>query len=225
MGIKTKFCAMCGIESEILLNSLCPECFFKKIKIALPKEIVLYACPLCDAVLYKGIWYESYSQHEEFFIKEILDRLKLPAGVELDDIKILQEGEEGKVELDLSIAGKRFTTIIPIGLYITDKLCARDAAKGRKSYEGILQLRGDLRKIDEIIGMLSSDKILDEILEIKQSKHGADIYFITTEALRSSVALLKRKYKFRTKESSKAYSWDRSKNRPKYKITILAMLE
>jgi NMD protein affecting ribosome stability and mRNA decay len=218
MGIKTKFCAVCGKEGKSLIDSKCPECFFKSLKIDLPKKIILYACPICDAVFYNGIWYESPESHEEFFIKAILEKLKLPQGVELDDIKILQTGKEGRVELDLSIKGNRFTAVIPIELYITDKVCKTDAAKKRGAYEGILQLRGDLKKIESAIAQIPTTNIL----EIENLRAGKDVYFLDVDSLRDAVAKLKHNFRIEIKQSAKAYSWDKTKNKPKYKITILA---
>jgi|GEM_PF-893837 len=225
MGIKTRFCPVCGRERGKLVDKVCADCYFKSITIAMPKEISIQACPVCDAVRVKGFWIRSDEDHKNFLIQAIIEKLKLPQEVELEDIEILQEGKEGLVEISINIAGKRFTVTKSIELYVADQMCDEDAKRKREAYEGILQLRAEkdvhrfLTGAETILKRYSSN-----ILKVEEQRLGADIFFLDKETMRSALNDLKRRFPLYMKESAKAYSWEKTKSRPKFKVTILARL-
>ncbi|MEM4714289.1 MAG: NMD3-related protein [Candidatus Nanoarchaeia archaeon] len=223
MGIKAKFCIICGTESDILIGSKCFDCYFKTAEIKFPKKIVLFACPYCDSIFYKGFWQKSTKSHEEYLIDLILEKTKLPANIKLENVQILQVGKEGVVEFSYSVGNKRFFLTKKIELYITDKVCPVDSAARRQSYEGVMQIRGKKENLLKIQELLKDFK--NAILKIENIKNGFDVYFLRIENLNSMVNVLKKKrFAFKVKKSVTAYSWDKSKNRPKYKITMLINL-
>lgn len=223
MSLKAKFCAVCGRENSKFIGSTCVDCYFKTLEIDLPKSIVIYACPVCDAVKSEGLWHTAPEPHSAYFVQSIVKKLKLPPHVELEDIKILQQGKESEVEISISIEGKRFSIVKPIELYITDQICELDSKRKREAYEGILQLRpkGDVHEfLEKIANELKF--VADNILKMDENRNGVDIYFLDATPMRHLVSQLKKRFKFYMKISAKEYSWDKPKNRPKYKITILA---
>lgn len=223
MGIKTRFCAVCGNQKTKLINNTCIDCYFKTIKINVPKSASIFACPSCDSINLKGFWVKADEDHDFYLTQAIIDKLKLPAGVELEDIEILQLGKEGQVQLNLSVEGKRFSVIKPIELYVEDRLCDVDARRKREAYEGILQLRTSkdvhdfLAKLSKVIEPFSSN-----ILRAEEVRDGVNIYFIDVTIMRQALAEIRKHIKLQTKESYEEYSWDKTKNRPKYKVTISA---
>lgn len=225
MGIKSRFCPSCGREHKQLVGNVCADCYFKGLDIRLPAEIKVQACPACDAVLVNGFWIKSDEDHESYFMQSVIDKLKLPPEVELEDVEILQTGPTGDVQLNISIGGKRFSVAKRVALYVTDQLCDEDSNRKREAFEGILQLRaetdvhGFLTKAGNILKNYASN-----VLKIEEQRNGADVYFLNKETMRKALGELKKKFSLYMKESAKAYSWERTKNRPKYKLTILARL-
>jgi NMD protein affecting ribosome stability and mRNA decay len=223
MSLKAKFCAVCGRENSKFIDSTCVDCYFKTLKIDLPKSIVIYACPVCDAVKSEGLWHNAPESHNAYFVQNIVKKLKLPPHVELEDVEILQQGKEGEVEVSISIEGKRFSVVRPMEFYLTDQICELDSKRKREAYEGILQLRpkGNIHDfLDRIENELKF--VADNILKTDENSKGVDIYFLDVTTMRHLVGQLKKRFNFYMKISAKEYSWDKTKNRPKYKVTILA---
>jgi len=226
MSIKSKFCAICGNQKAKLIGSACVDCYFKTIRVDVPKSIKICVCPSCDAVNVKGFWITAAEDHDFYLTQALIDKLKMPAGVELEDIEILQTGKEGSVQLDLTVEGKRFTIAKPMELYVEDRLCDVDAKRKRDAYEGILQLRTEkdvhdfLAKIEKLIAPFANN-----ILKAEEAKTGVDFYFIDTSIMRHALTEIKKHIKLEIKESFQEYSWDKSKDRPKYKVTISARTE
>jgi nonsense-mediated mRNA decay protein 3 len=225
MGIKTRFCPSCGKEVNRLIDNVCSGCYFKAVEIGTPKEVVVDACPICDAIRVKGFWIKSDEDHDNFLIQAVIEKLKLPEEAELEDIEILQRGKEGSVQINISIGGKRFSVVKPIGLHITDKMCEEDSKRKREAYEGILQLRAE-QNVESFVH--SAEKVLGDfasnILKAEEQRNGIDVYFLDKETMRHALSVLKKRFNFYIKESAKAYSWEKTKSRPKFKVTILARL-
>ena len=225
MGIKVRFCPVCGKESAKLVDKVCVDCYFKSIKVEVPKHVSIQACPSCDAVHVKGFWIRSDEDHKNFLIQAFIDRLKLPKEVELEDVEILQEGANGQVQVNLSVAGKRFSIVRSVELYVRDGICDEDSKRKREAYTGILQLRAEkdvhsfLTGAENILKNYSSN-----ILKVEEQRTGVDVYFLDKETMKQAVGQLKRKFNLYLKESAKAYSWEKTKSRPKFKVTILARL-
>lgn len=223
MSIKTRFCAACGNQKTKLINNTCIDCYFKTIRINVPKSVSIAACPVCDSINLKGFWIKAEEDHNFYLTQAIIDKLKLPSGVELEDIEILQRGKEGVVQLNLSVEGKRFSVTKSIELYVEDRLCDVDAKRKREAYEGTLQLRTDqdvhdfLAKVSKIMEPFSAN-----ILKAEEVRTGIDFYFIEVAVMRHALVEIKKHIKLATKESYEEYSWDKSKDRPKYRVTISA---
>lgn len=222
-AIKTRFCAVCGSQKTKLINNTCIDCYFKTIQIDVPKSAKISACPACDSVNLKGFWVKADEEHDFYLTQAIIDKLKLPAGVELEDIEILQTGKEGLIQLNLNVEGKRFSIIKSIELYVEDRLCDVDAKRKREAYDGKLQLRTDkdvhdfLVKISELIAPFSNN-----VLKAEEVRTGIDFYFIEVDVMKQALVEIRKHFKLKIKESYEEYSWDKLKNRPKYRITISA---
>ncbi len=226
MSLKSKFCAVCGNEKTKLIGTICIDCYFKTIKIDLPKSVKIAVCPSCDSVNVKGFWIKADEEHDAYLIQALIDKLKLPPEVDLEDIEILQNGKEGSVQLNLNVEGKRFTIAKPIELYVEEVLCDTDAKRKRDAYEGILQLRTEkdvhlfMEKVNKLIAPFGHN-----ILKAVEAKTGMDFYFIDVDVMRRALTDIKKHIKLKLKESFQEYSWDKNKDRPKYKITIAARTE
>jgi len=191
-----------------------------------PKSVKVSACPACDSVNLKGFWVKAEEDHDFYLTQALIDKLKLPSGIELEDVEILQSGKEGQIQLNLNLEGKRFTVTKPIELYVEERLCDVDAKRKREAYEGTLQLRTDgdvhlfMEKVNKLIVPFSHN-----ILKAEEAKTGVDFYFIDVAVMRHALAEIRKHIKLKLKESFQEYSWDKSKDRPKYKVTISARTE
>jgi len=222
MGIKTRFCAKCGKETERLHEGLCPSCYFESRTVKLPRRITLYVCPVCDSINWKGLWLKTEHPHEYYLQLLVLDEAKVPGEVEIEDAKIMQEDRDGRVELTLNVLGKKFTQVLPIELYVDDKRCIDCAKRLSDVREAILQLR-TIRGVEGFISAVipTTEKFKSHIIKIAEQKHGIDIYMSSREAARHLAAELKKQFSLKIKETFEEYSWDKMKNRPKSRVNIL----
>ncbi len=97
--------------------------------------------------------------------------------------------------------------------------CPECAMHRRQQFVATLQLRA---KPDDIKTMLNVvNKFETYVLKTEDSPNGVDIYFTNKEAAKHIASELRQKFEMWTKVSGQAYSWDKQKNRPRYKLVIL----
>lgn len=53
-----RVCALCGRETDILIEGLCPDCYRKTHPLVRVKRdfVGIVRCPSCGAMLYRGRW-------------------------------------------------------------------------------------------------------------------------------------------------------------------------
>ncbi|BDR93148.1 60S ribosomal export protein NMD3 [Vulcanisaeta souniana] len=68
-----RICALCGRETEILIEGLCPDCYRKTHPLARVKRefVGIVRCPSCGAILYKGRWVRDPRVIEKLILESI----------------------------------------------------------------------------------------------------------------------------------------------------------
>ncbi len=220
MSIKSKFCAKCGKPATTLVDGICTNCRLGESAIDVPKNATLRSCKSCGAVDFEGLWVKGKESEENFFENLLIKRIKLPENAELEDVKIVErENTSAKVSVTVSMAGQPFTQIFPIHLEAKRTICPECSMHRRKQHVAIIQLRDVPANVEKMVQMAAQFKTY--ILKFEELRTGVDIYFTSKEAAKHLASDLRRRFKLKTTLSSEAYSWDKQRNRPKYKLTML----
>ena len=86
-------------------------------------------------------------------------------------------------------------------------------------FEGVLQLRSPINKVERFIDFYCGDHGL--ISDKQKVKNGFDYYFLSQKRLRSFGELLKRKFVGQMTVSAKIHTRDRQKSKDLYRATVL----
>ncbi len=218
MALKTRFCIKCGKEAKKVIDSKCVECYFAEKGVSIPKKAAVQICKECKAVNWKGVWIHSDYPPEYYLTMDLLSKAKVPEGAEIENIEIKKMGKTGKVEVIISLLNKEFTQIHDVELKINERRCPDCSKRLSEQHEAIIQIRTDKELIKKIIPF--SEKYKKNIIKIEDQRRGIDIYMLSKSAARHLAAELRKRFKLKKKESFKAYSWEKTKGKPKYRITI-----
>jgi NMD protein affecting ribosome stability and mRNA decay len=222
MGLKTRFCAKCGKETAKLHENVCANCYVERGSIKLPPKITVQVCPNCDSVNWKGVWIKSEHPHEYYLQLAVVEKLDKHPEIELENAKILQEDKEGRVELSFDMLGKKFTQILPVELYVTERKCLDCIEKSREVHEATLQLRTSQDTEGFILAVMPAiERYKSSVLKIGEQRMGIDVYMSDKYSARHLASELKKQFKLKMKETYEEYSWDQMKNRPKTRACIM----
>lgn len=217
MGLKNKFCPKCGKETTSLINGLCSKCYNSINNIKIPKSIKLTICKRCGSILVGNKWFIKNSW-KEHIIEKLSKKIKTPPGVELENIKIVELGEEGKVRLWFSINGDIFTESREISIIVSERFCKECSIKKRKLWNSKLQLRVENKIMEEILKKLPKDYVI----KVKPVTNGVDIYFSDKDTGKSFARKLKNRYQLKSKSSFEQRGWDKSKD-TSYKMPVILL--
>ncbi|UCD04217.1 MAG: hypothetical protein JSW73_01055 [Candidatus Woesearchaeota archaeon] len=217
MSLKNKFCPKCGHEAKELNNGLCAKCYYQDNQIRVPKEIVLTICKKCNSILSKGKWIKTDSW-KLYLTEELTKRIKLPKEVILDNIKVVETGEEGKVRLWLAINDEVFTESRRISIIVREKMCSTCNIKKSKQWNSKIQLRTDDKLIKKILKLLPKKYVI----RIKPVTNGVDIYFSDKDKGKSFAKKVKSNYNLKSKSSFEQRGWDRLKN-TSHKLPVILL--
>ncbi|MBD3262982.1 hypothetical protein GF374_01220 [Candidatus Woesearchaeota archaeon] len=222
MALKTRFCAKCGKETNKLIDSFCAECYFKEKGIKIPKKVSVQVCQHCGAIKWQGIWTKTDLPAEHYLTHILMSKIKLPEQIELEDIKLLKLGKKGEIELIISILGKKFKQKQKIDLEIRKGVCKDCSRQLAKTHKVKIQLRTE-KNTEELIqeALEFSNKYRSNIIKVEEMKKGIDIYLSNREAGKHLAYDLRKKFHCKITETREQYGWDKSKNRPKTRITFL----
>jgi nonsense-mediated mRNA decay protein 3 len=220
MALKTIFCAKCGKETAELVDNLCTDCFYTKSQIVVPKRFVLTVCNNCKVVRWRGIWMKG--ELDYFFSHSILEKISLPEEFEVEDIKILELGKKGKVEITLSLLNTDYVLTKDISLETRNAMCDECKETGMQKYAAKIQFRTktDVERVkDKVLNYAQNYK--KSLLKIEDQKEGIDLHFTNKVSAKRLAGELVKAFGCKMSETSEQYSWDNTKNRPKYRSVIL----
>ncbi len=216
MSIKSKFCAKCGRQTAQLADGICTDCRLGSSLIEVPKKVVLKVCKDCGAFEMEGLWVKSNEPEQNYFENALIKKAKIPVGAELESVGL---SGNGQVSVTINFEGRQFTQAFPVQTQIKRSVCPECSMHRRKQYVAVLQLRASESDIEKMRRMVS--KFENYVLKFEEQRTGLDVYLTNKEVAKQIAGELRSKFNLWTKESGQAYSWDKQKNRPKYKLTIL----
>lgn len=221
MALKTLFCAKCGSESFDQINNLCAECYFNLHEVSVPKSKVLKVCSKCNAVLMNNFWVAG-SEPKRALAKQIKHAIQTSNSIKVVKVDLIKIMANGLIEvtymLGRNILSKKYTC----NLKIQKQLCPACKQNLNTSYKAKLQLRAksNLHQfVLEALGFMQKYKKL--IIKIKELRTGVDIHLRSRSDALNIAHNFKQRFGCQMKETHEQYGWDRKKNKPKYKTTIL----
>jgi len=220
MALKTKFCAKCGKETDELADNVCADCFYVSSKISIPKSITLTICNGCNAVRWRGVWMQG--ELEYYFAHAILEKMTLPEEFEIEGVRILETGKRGAVEIVLNLLDKQYVLERDIILETRNAMCEECKESSRQKYVAKVQFRTktDVERLkDKVINYAQNYK--KALLKIEDQREGLDLHFSNKVSAKKLAGELVKVFGCKMSETSEQYSWDKEKNRPKYRSVIL----
>ena len=192
-----RFCVLCGKEYLKLINGLCRKCYENVVNSSKEKvEIRLKLCTVCGRLQYKNKWYHK---------NELLQRLEKDLDLKVRDIVIKKKKVEIVCDKDVDVELKKV-------------VCSQCIKYLDKSYQYIIQIRGDLSKSEEIISELTKMNVI--IKQIEESEYGYDIYLNMSYVTFKKVLFMLKSKKCDILISRKLITYDKQKGKNKYRVTI-----
>lgn len=219
MSIKTRFCASCGKEAE-LLDNLCADCFFEQKEAKVPRRVSIRYCTKCKSIWFGGTWIKINKPAEDYLIKLVKNKLSLPEGISLDKIEILKAGKEGELLITFKVLNKKVSKKYFTKLLVEKYCCPDCSSQSSRDYKAKIQVREPDLQLDNVIKIIQKGA-RKAFMRAEEMKNGADFYFSNQSASKDIARKLKKKFNYRMSESVSQYSWDRTKDRPLYRLTIL----
>lgn len=217
MDLKSKFCPKCGKKTAELVRGLCPKCYYEENKVELPKRLEIMICKNCGAIKFKGEWIKTGSW-KNWIGKKLLKKIKPPQGIQVDNLKIVDTGESGKVRIWLSVGNKAFTEARKISITIKEKVCSSCGSRKKRQWNAKVQLRADDDFIKEVLPKAPAEYVN----RIKPVTNGVDIYFSSKNEGKSFARNLKKQYDLESKSSYEQRGWNNSKSAP-YKMNVILL--
>lgn len=223
MGLKDKFCAKCGKAADSLGDNLCAGCFLAEHPVSVPSKTSIRYCVKCKSVWLGGVWVEMSQPVENYLIQKIVDRIKLPEGIELTKAEIIKTGMQGKIKLILQQGKSASEQEINTQILIEKYCCPECSREKTTKYLAILQLRTDKDVLEFVkrVSRIVSKSGKKQVVKAEECLRGIDFYIASKEVARNIANEIKKKFNCRMSTSTKQHGWDRMKNRPLTKLTIL----
>jgi NMD protein affecting ribosome stability and mRNA decay len=220
MSLKSKFCAKCGKETK-LMDGFCEDCYFDTHPIKIPKSKELRICSKCGASLITRFWVTHNKLNPAVLAEQVKQAIKTPDQVKVIRVDLDKVKFGSFMEVTFELKGRIFSKKYPINLAIAKQLCPPCKANTGKTNRCKIQLRTRANTPTFIQEMYEYFARYSKfVVEIKELRTGIDI-FVTSRSIGLKIArATKQKFNMRMKETRKEYSWDRTRNKPKYQSTI-----
>ncbi len=222
MSIKSRFCPECGKKTDSLIEGLCGLCYSNKPTVRLPKQKNVLFCVKCEQVLNKGFWMKGLKSAEEILEDRVKNSLVLPPEEKIISAKILEFGKEGILKVVSKRNGEQLTREVEGKFEIKKYCCPACSRESGVDYLAKLQLRSTKNPEKFVEESLKYVKFSNpKIAKVDNVLHGADIYLVNAQIARQAVRRIKKHFDCLIKSSYRNYGWDKEKDRPKRRITIL----
>jgi len=220
MALKTRFCAKCGKETDELVDNVCADCFYVASEINVPKRIVLTVCDKCGVVMWRGIWMNEDAEY--FFAHAVLDKISLPEEFEVEDVRILETGKNGAVEIVLNLLDKQYVITKGVSLETKSGMCNECKEGTKQKYVAKIQFRTktDVEDLKEKV-LNYAQNYRKVLIKVEDQKEGLDLHFRNKVLAKRLASELTKAFNCKMSETREQYGWDKQKNRPKYRSVIL----
>lgn len=223
MALKGKFCAKCGANKGKLVENLCAECFFDLHEIKIPRSKSFRLCSKCGAILVDHFWVAVDKQNREEFSDQVKKSIKVPDELKVVKVDLIKIKPDGLMEVTYNLGGNILSKEYKCTLKVQKQVCPTCKMHLRQDYKAKLQLRTKKRDyailIEEALEFLRPHR--KQILKIEEIRTGLDVQFRSRLDALKVAHLFKQKYNCHMRETREEYSWNRAKNKPKYKSTFL----
>ncbi len=218
---RERYCIRCGRivgEDEPLINGLCPDCYIRYHGIFSTTPLLrITICPRCGSWLYRGVW------NDPLPIEEVIRRVILGEShrllyrdVTLLDVeaispiyKINESQHAVKVKLHILLAETYPAEVEEeVKLVLEHKLCPRCLSIAGKTHKALVQIRSSRGYLEEdekrlVEKVLGEPGIAEEVVEVKEDKHGLDIKMLSSVAARRLSTIISRETGAKVTESFK----------------------
>ena len=195
-----RFCVRCGREGVELVNGLCRKCYEKTICVDEGLKVKIKFCTICGRFQYRNKWY---------YKNELLQKLEKGLNLKIKDIIVKRK----KIEI---ISSRK------IDIEVKKTVCKHCIRYFTNSYNYIIQIRGDPLKSKTLLNELVKMNLA--IKQIKESKHGYDLYLDMNYVAFKRIIFLFKSRKYDILISRKLITYDKQKGRNKYRVTVRVKL-
>ncbi|MFB0560395.1 MAG: 60S ribosomal export protein NMD3 [Candidatus Lokiarchaeia archaeon] len=237
-----RFCALCGKTDTILIENLCPACYFKKNPpFSIKNEPKIRICPNCLSYKLSKRWVQTDSSNSIEFLKQVIEQV-LPHFIKHSpefEISVQPQINEEielkeKIEVPVLITAKKdelvFSETLDIKINLESSPCGICTRKKRGHFESILQFRSLRGRISEeerqqvydiIERILNQERYKDVYIpQIKEKKQGFDVYVSTTGLAKSIAESVKELMGANLQESFKLLGMKDGKKQGKTSISV-----
>ncbi len=226
---RERYCIRCGRlvpPDEPLINGLCPQCYLKYHGVFASTPILnIVICPRCGSWYYRGEWYPPLPLGEvirKVLIKEsgkLLNRevKLLDAEITSPIYKINESQYAVDAKLHVLLADS-YPAVVDsrIVLNIEKRVCPRCLRITGKAHKALVQIRSVRGRLDEedrriINKALNEPGIIEDIVEVKENKHGIDVKLLSSVTARRLSTILTREAGAKVTESFKQTHYRPSK--------------
>ena len=180
-----RVCALCGRETDILIEGLCPDCYRKTHPLVRVKRdfVGIVRCPSCGAILYRGRWVRDPRVIEKLILESLeymgrvtntsIETLSLRPGLNTAVVRVRGSVHELISDYDEEVQVK---------VRYSEELCPRCRDMVNERERAVVQVRsvipmsGQLKKL--IIDIVRKETIRDErsgFLKVEDVGEGFDI--------------------------------------------------
>lgn len=223
MSLKSRFCAKCGKSVDNPVDNFCADCFLEQNAVSIPNKTSIRFCTKCNSVWLEGVWIKAANPPEDYLLKRVIDRIRLPEEVKLAEAEIVKMGKNGELKIILQLEKAKIEHIYNAQLIIDKYCCPECSREITTKYLAILQLRTD-KDVSEFVKKVSriaSGSSRKQITKAQECLQGIDFYIASKEVARSIANEIKKRFKCKMTTSTKQHGWDRIRNRALTKLTIL----
>ncbi len=221
--MKSKFCPVCGRETDLIIEKLCSRCFKEKNKLAtIPEEIKITVCKNCGKIKETKV-----NKITERGLREIiLKNIKINGKKEKIKIKKIKEMPK-KIKFEIKVTGLLKGVIekketLETKIIIKDRLCDICGKVKGGYYEAVIQLRSENEEKNNDALFFLENEINKKgfLTKIEEKKKGFDVYFAPKKIANNIIKNIKD-----VKEIKKSYTLATKKDgRDLYRNTILVRL-
>ncbi len=168
-------CPKCGANSDekAFIEAFCVDCY--PISIRCPKKLEIEQCRQCKKIRLKGEW-TGYSRQK--ISEYVIEKCKGDYTQGSYDI------EKQEAEFTVMKEGNQAKITIGVPTEIKPSMCRHCSQISGGYFEGIIQLRGDRKKVEKMAGMfIKNISKRSFITKEKEKDNGLDLYVGSSKAV------------------------------------------
>ena len=249
---RTKFCALCGKETEELINGLCIECYRKTYPLIprnAPSQLEVKICKYCGAFTLGHVWRKTrvedinkaveiavemnirrqYRSKNYHIVNLEISRMRYFEGKYVVNVKLRVRGEGGESHLT-------FEEEKTVSVHVVFSTCPECKDVISKAERAIIQVRAGERRLTESevaeirrIVNKEAEKLFESDrgafpFESSETVAGIDYKFTSAKAARRIAQAISRRFSAKLLETHKDVGGTTSNGRTKTKVTYRVLL-